>query len=155
MLEAEIPLTTDEGYQYLIVFKEFQNIPRDYGLTIINVSIILMDDISPNNSLKTLFKFSHIILEYLENHNVILYYYCDVAPINIRKNRKMNITPQEFRSNLFSKMFEKINSSDYVEKPVIIEDIENGDHYVSLICHKNNYKVVKEIEMDIISLSEK
>ena len=65
MLEAEIPLTTDEGCQYLIVFKEFQYIPRDYGLTIIDVSIVLMDDILPNNSLKTLFKFSHIILEYL------------------------------------------------------------------------------------------
>jgi hypothetical protein len=42
-LEKEIPLTTDEGYEYLIVFKEFSNTPRDYGVKIIDVSIILME----------------------------------------------------------------------------------------------------------------
>ncbi|PZW36934.1 hypothetical protein LX95_02917 [Mesonia algae] len=150
-MEKEIPLITDEGYEYLIVFKEFCNTPRDYGIVIIDVSIILMDDITPINSLKTFFRFSKLILDYLNENNVVLYYYCDTSNITIRSNRIRKITPQEFRSKLFSIIFEKINSQDFIEKPIKINDPENGHHYTSLICHKENFKLLLEIEKDLKS----
>ena len=150
-MEKEIPLTTDEGYEYLVVFKEFCNTPRNYGIIIIDVSIILMGDVIPINSIKTFSRFSQIILDYLNENNVILYYYCDTSDIAIRNNRKRKVTPQEFRSKLFSKIFEKMNPTNFIEKPIKINDPENGNHYTSLICHKQNSKVLFEIEKDLKS----
>lgn len=93
-MNEEIPYITEDGHEYLIVFTEFQSTPRDYGVKIVDVSIVLMNDIYAINRIKTLFKFSQIIRNYLSENDVILYYYCDVTPIKIRHNRKKEMTPQ-------------------------------------------------------------
>ena len=87
-LESEIPFETSEGYQYIVSFTEIQSIPKEYNIPLVSISIVLVSQNIETNSLKTLNKFIQIILAYLEQNDVIVYFYCDTAPIKIRKNRK-------------------------------------------------------------------
>ncbi|MFN2261573.1 MAG: hypothetical protein ABR595_05870, partial [Psychroflexus sp.] len=103
-------------------------------------SIVLMSNLYTNNSIKTLLQFSNIISEYLNSNHVILYYYCDTSPINMRGNRKKEISPQHYRSKLFSKIFQKGNFDAYIEKSIRISDPENGNHFTSIISLKRNQK---------------
>lgn len=106
-LDKKIPFLTEEGHQYLVSFVKFSANGIDYGIPIIDVSITLMNDEIEYNTIKTLNIFVDIINNYLDQHNVVLYYYCDTAAINMRINRKEKLLPQEYRSKLFSSMFNK------------------------------------------------
>ncbi|MCL9771200.1 hypothetical protein NAT47_12325 [Flavobacterium sp. HXWNR69] len=132
-LEKEVSFVTEEGYQYLVSFIEFSSSGVNYEIPIVDVSITLMNDGIENNSIKTLNKFTYIIDEYLKQHNVVLYSYCDTAPIKMRTNRKIKLLPQEFRSKLFSSMFNERNFENYILKEIRITDLERGDHFTSLI----------------------
>ena len=114
-MNLEIPFKTEEGYEYLVVFQEYPNYTSIFGIKIVDVSIILMNEEIEHNSYKSLIKFVKIIHQYLEsNTDVILYYYCDISPIKIRGNRKRKYSYQEFRSKLFLSLFEKFNSQKYI-----------------------------------------
>ncbi len=54
-----------------------------------------------------------------------------------RKTREIE-SFQEFRSNLFSAMFHRINPDDLLLKSFIITDKENGNHYISFIFKEQN-----------------
>lgn len=58
------------------------------------------------NNASTLSKFSKIVREYLSENDVILYCYCDDREIE-RSKKHQNLTPQEYRSVLFERMFDK------------------------------------------------
>lgn len=123
-LEKEIPFVTEEGYEYLVSFTEFSSKGIDYKIPIVDISITLMSGNIENNSIKTLNKFTDTIDDYLKQHNVVLYYYCDTAPIKMRANRKAIFLPQEFRSKLFSSMFNQRNFENYILKEIRITDTE-------------------------------
>lgn len=59
------------------------------------------------------------------------------------------MSPQEYRSILFSKIFERSNQGNYREKIVRISDPENGDHFISLIFRVENQNVIKKIKEDL------
>jgi hypothetical protein len=101
------------------------------------------------NSIKTLNIFVDIIHNYLNQHNVVLYYYCDTAVIKMRINREEKLLPQEYRSKLFSSMFNKKNIDDYLLAEIRISDPERGDHFTSLISSINNVDKIKLIEDDL------
>lgn len=148
-LEKEIPFVTEEGYQYLVSFTKFSSNGVNYQIPIVDVSITLMSNDIENNSIKTLNKFTDIIDDYLKQHNVVLYYYCDTAPIKMRVNRKTQLLPQEYRSRLFSSMFNQRNFEDYILKEIRITDPEKGDHFTSLISNLNNIDKIQLIENDL------
>lgn len=148
-LEKEIPFITEEGYQYLVKFIEFTANDMDYGIPIIDVSITLMSANIEANSIKTLNIFVEIIIDYLTQHNVILYYYCDTSAIKMRNNRQYKLLPQEYRSKLFSSMFNKRNFKNYVLAEIKINDIERGDHFTSLISTTKNIDKIRLIEEDL------
>lgn len=57
-------------------------------------------------SIKTLMAIAHLLANvFKENKNLIYYFYCDDMSDVVRRHKE--ITPQEFRSTLFSKMFER------------------------------------------------
>ena len=148
-LELEIPFETTEGYQYLISFREFPSSQINYNIPLIDVSITLMSDAIETNSLKTLNKFIQIVLDYLNQNDVIIYYYCDTAPIKIRETRKQKYSYQEYRFNLFLSMFNKLKSSDFYLQDIIINDNVNGNHYTSLISRTINSDIVKVVKSDL------
>ena len=81
-MDKEVPFKTEEGYEYLVVFQEYSNYSSIFGIKIIDVSIILLNDEIEQNTYKSLIEFVKIINLYLEeNQDIILYYYCDTLPI--------------------------------------------------------------------------
>ena len=153
-LEKEITFVTEEGYEYLIKFTLFPQKDFEYEIDIIDISLILMSQTIENNSLKTLAYFTNIIDAYLIENDVILYYYCDTLEIKMRENRKEKLLPQEYRSLLFSSMFNKRNFENYILKAIKISDEINGDHFISLISHINNIQKIEKIESDIQRLDK-
>ncbi len=147
--ELEVPFETEEGYQYIVSFREFPPNQIDYDIPLIDISITLVSSNIETNSLKTLNKFIKIVLEYLEQNDVIVYYYCDIAPIKIRQNRKQKYSNQEFRFNLFLLMFNKMKSDAFYLQDIIITDNENGNHYTSLISRTSNKEKVELVKLDI------
>jgi hypothetical protein len=148
-LELEVPFETEEGYQYLIGFREITPNNNQFNIPLVDVAIVLTSQDIESNSLKTLNQFIRIILEFLENNDVIIYYYCDSAPIKIRQNRKQNYSNQEFRFNLFLLMFNKQKSDNYYLQDIIITDVVNGNHYTSLISKITNREKVELVKMEI------
>ncbi|MFC3562506.1 hypothetical protein [Pedobacter jamesrossensis] len=138
-----IPLITKEGHNYLIQFEFIgkAQIPDGVKTDIVDVLISVENNVGINNS-STLGQFASILKKYLTENNVILYCYCDHAEIN-RAANKQNMSPQKYRSKLFSAMFDKQGNDDYVSQLIVIND--EVDHYIHLISHKKN-------EGDIVSL---
>jgi hypothetical protein len=153
-LEIEIPFESEEGHQYLISFREFPTNQTNYSIPLIDTSITLMSSKVATNSLKTLNSFIKIVLDYLEKNDVIIYYYCDTSPINIRQTRKQNFSNQEFRFLLFELMFNKLKSEDYYLQNIIISDNVNGNHYTSLISRTANKDKIELVKLDIEKLNK-
>jgi len=148
-LESEIPFETSEGYQYIVSFTEIQSIPKEYNIPLVSISIVLVSQNIETNSLKTLNKFIQIILAYLEQNDVIVYFYCDTAPIKIRKNRIEKISNQEFRFNLFLSMFNKLKSDHFYLQPIKLTDSEKGNHFTALISKISNLEKVEMVKTDL------
>jgi hypothetical protein len=153
-LELEIPFETDEGYQYLVSFREVTPQQNNYGIAIVDVSIVLMSSNIESNSYKTLNNFIEIIFDYLIKNDVIVYYYCDVVPVKIRKNRDIKLSPQEFRFKLFSTMFVKRNSLEFYLQEITLTDAEENNHYTSLISKISNKDKVELVKSDIEKLNK-
>ncbi len=153
-LDIEIPFETEEGYQYLVSFREITSFQNNYDISLIDVSIVLMSSNIESNSYKTLNKFIEIILGYLLKNNVIIYYYCDVVPIKIRENRNIKFSFQEFRFKLFSTMFSKRNSEEFYLQEIILNDAEENNHYTSLISRIANKDKVELVKSDIEKLNK-
>ena len=96
--------------------------------------------IKQTNNLKTLFIFSDYVERFLQDHNVILYYYCDDAEIS---KRNKEVTPQEFRHNLFNSLFDRKVNDNVVRETVILTDEDGLTHYITIFSNKKN-----EAELD-------
>ena len=99
---------------------------------------------------KVLFAVSDTLAKFMnDNENVVLCFYCD-ANSDVRRNHN-DIPPQEYRSQLFSRMFELYvksrNLSDYINHRIEIEDSENcaNRQFAHFICHKKYESVVTSI----------
>lgn len=154
MIHLEIPFETEEGYQYLVSFREVTPNQNDYNIALVDVSIVLMSLNIESNSYRTLNKFIEIIIKFLSENDVIIYYYCDIVPIKIRENRTKKYSPQEFRFNLFSTMFCKKNNHDYFLQEIILKDNVEGNHYTSLISRIDNKEKVELVKKDIEKLNK-
>jgi hypothetical protein len=151
-LEHTLPHETKEGNKYLIEFSLFKEaaIPVNVGLPIVNLNLIQVEFVKQNGHafLKYLAQY---ICDYVNTFDVILYYYCDRSDINMRKNR--GVSPQQYRHDLFSMLYATINNETLIREIVVINDPENGDHYISLISSEKNAKELELLrrEFDIFS----
>lgn len=156
-LEKVVPLTGKEGHEYFIQFSLFNQevLPATYNIDIIDLVITLVDDKRNGfNSASTLFQISACIKEYLEDNNVVLYCYCDNKHIDRNKN-KAHLSPQQYRSMLFSKMFDKGDDKTYTNSLIVIGDPANQDHYIHLISKKSNQTMIDVIAADIKGFDNK
>ena len=74
---------------------------------------------------KILYAVTDVLARFLdENDDAVLCFYCD-ADTDVQRNHK-DLLPQEYRSRLFSRMFDKYTKSheltDYINHRVEIED---------------------------------
>ncbi|QPH40645.1 hypothetical protein [Pedobacter endophyticus] len=144
-----IPLTTKEGHNYLIQFEFIgkEHIPQSVKADVVDVLISVENNVGINNG-STLSQFASILKEFLVENNVVLYCYCDHA--EIIRARKQSMSPQEYRSKLFSAMFDKQNNSDYINQLIIIND--EVDHYIHLISLKENEEDVVLLRNEVLNL---
>ncbi len=137
-----VPIECSEGHQYLLKFKDCRNLPIELDIEVVDITLSLTSELSEINNPKTLNKITSVIFNFLEDNDVILYFYCSRDSIIQRQNRKELLSPQHYRSYLFSTMFEKATrnyeNSSFVNKSVILKDELEGDHYLHLIA-KNKY----------------
>jgi hypothetical protein len=154
-LDQVIPLTTKEGHQYLIEFfitNELIILPESIDIKIANVAITLISGAGMNNA-STLFQISGIMKEYLNQNDVVLYCYCDQKEI-ARGVKNITISPQRYRSLLFSRMFDRKNDDNFINNPIIIADEVHGDHYIHLISKKSNQSNIHAIEKELMKLNK-
>lgn len=151
-LDKVIPFTSKSGNKYLIQFGIFKGY-QDLGIPVVDVSLVLAEHNSANNSIKDLKDISQIIIDYLNKHDVIIYYYCDNKEI---KRRDRKILPQEYRFRLFDRLFCWLNHKSLIKNDIIINDDSNNDiHFISLISNKRNIERIKDISEEINRMSHK
>jgi hypothetical protein len=142
-LDKIIPFISSKGNKYLLKFEQFHYKFDNINIPIIDITLLQEDIANQNNTFKYLLRIADYVLEYINHNNVILYYYCDHKEI---EKRVENISPQEYRFNLFSALFKRKAESNFIKKSIIISDSENGDHFISIIS-----RIEDSINLDIIT----
>ncbi len=153
---VDIPYSTNEGIDYLIRFTLFSKDRLPEEITIPVVDIVIETDADVNdikNSAYSLMQITQIINDYAIENNAIYYCYCSDKPIK-RADGKKHLSNQEYRSLLFCKMFEKNNNSDFINKSVVINDLQKGNHHIHLIAKLENEYMVNLIS-DTLSQFDK
>lgn len=148
-LEESYSLTTKEGHEYRIGFTPFNVIavPESITKPIIDV-VIAIDDNKGMNNASTLFKFSEIVKEYLSKNDVILYCFCDTQEIERAKTHQ-HLTPQEYRSLLFERMFDKVSNKDFINKPIVLTDGDDNKHCIHFFSRSKNLDQIEELSVII------
>lgn len=103
-----------------------------------------------------LLKISNVIGEvFNDNENLILYFYCDDIHDVLRRNK--GLTPQKFRSNLFSRMFDKYILSNGITNMINTPiEIKAGRHiYIHLISRSIHLEYVNAIKSAIMEMESK
>lgn len=158
-------ITTRKGDEYRIMLIDAdvsmlaKQVRDTLALNDIDISEIIIDRISGGES--TAQEVLHAITGriadlFADNANLILYYSCDdLNPIPSRNTRGANkdLSVQEYRSKLFSHIFDSYMVSHQVSgfsnTPIII----NGEGYVQfmhLIAREKHFAIVNRIKEDVI-----
>lgn len=153
-LEEVYSFTTIEGIEYRIGFSPFNSllVPTTIDKPIIDVVIAVEENKHVNNA-GTLFAIPKIIKAYLAKNDVLLYCYCDSIEIS-RTNKHQSLTPQEYRNLLFQKMFEREAGLDFINKLIILTDLNNIDHYIIIISTISNLSAIEIAENELIKLNK-
>lgn len=153
-LDEIYSLNTKEGHEYKIGFSLFNalHIPEIVEKDVVDVTIVVNDNKGINNAY-TLLQISNIIKKYLSNNDVILYCYCDSKEIE-RNKQHMHLTPQEYRSLLFQRMFDKASNAGFINKPITFTDKNNDIHCIHLISQIDNSEQIETITNEILPLKK-
>ncbi len=150
----EYPFTTSiSGVRYVLIFSEFDN--QDYNTPVIDITLVCEDNLEQANDVDVLININNFIKDYLSQFkNVIIYYYCDKAPI-VKSKKNQNLSNQEYRHILFNRMFEFSKFNSVIKKSIIINDPEEGNHYINLIGNTSLYDTIEKIALDINKINNK
>ena len=153
-LEHTLSHETKEGNKYLVEFSAFnQNaIPVNVNLPIINLSLVQVEAVK-QNSPSFLKYLAQYVCDYINTFDVILYYYCDTTDITMRRSRKS--TPQKYRHELFSTLYDTIHNESIIREIIIIKDDSVGDHYISLITSEKNRKELETLTAELEDFKDK
>jgi len=153
-LERIETFISKEGNCYNIIFSVFQQerIPIEIQKTLIDVTISIENQICLNG-VETLGKIADIIKNYLDENDVILYSYCDNKDIN-RSIKKQELYPQHYRSLLFTSLFNKYNTLNYINEVIVIADEDYGHHYIHLIAKVEDKDVLDLLTDTLINFGK-
>lgn len=153
-IEHTLSHETKEGNKYLVEFSAFDKtaIPVSVNLQIINLSLVQVEAVK-QNSPSFLKYLAQYVCDYINTFDVILYYYCDTTDITMRKSRKS--TPQKYRHELFSTLYDTIHSESIIREIIVIKDDSVGDHYISLITTQKNRKELETLTAEFEDFKDK
>jgi hypothetical protein len=148
-----------EGNEYTIEFSPFakENVPGNVKLIITDINLKFVGNIKQVNNAGTLNMISSGIFDVLKSDkNMALYFYCDNTDID---RRNQSISPQKYRSLLFSKMFERFllirKRNDYIDEPIILIGKDEVEHYIHIISHKDNECQINILKTEIKKMENK
>jgi len=146
------------GSEYIIEISKFPSQSHDLEIDIFDVTLKAVNIIKNDNA-EILSVLSTKVIDHLNTHNCIIYFYCDQQPIKKSKQNK-HLSNKEFRHKLFNALFERtkslnVNSFDLLIENIIIEDKENDNHYISLLAKKSDEAILQDSMLMIESLNQK
>ena len=101
--------------------------------------------------IKILYEVINILAKFLkENKNAVLSFYCD--PVADIKRSHIEIPPQQYRSLLFTRMFDvyiKRHKEDFINHVIEIED-NTSVQYAHFICRKEHLNLLTIIHTAIV-----
>ena len=151
MEEISISISSKSNDEYRIILSPFN---QDIIPCEVRKSIRDIEGENPTD-IGILLKISDIIGKVLnDNNNLILYFYCDDMHDIPRRDKAL--TPQKFRSLLFSRMFDKYISSNsiinIINTPIEIKaDRHIYIHLISRACHLEHVNAIKSTIMEMES----
>lgn len=149
--EKIIPVERQDGNKYLLRISEFQS-GFDFGIPVVDVQFVMVERDIAKPALGELIFIAKELLKFLNENDVVLYYYCDNVDMQ-RSNHHSHQTPQEYRYLLFDRLYEWFKNESLVKDDVIIR--EDGGHYISLISTLKNKSVLTDISNEIEKLNDK
>jgi len=151
---VSFPLITSEGYKYIINFERVdlvqfsEEVAGKTDVPVYDLNFKLyganISDIEINNP-KTLYRIGAIILDFLIENDVIIYYFCDTKQIKKGKKHE-HISHQEFRHMLFTTMYRYVATRrqlDNFENNALEITGENEKYYLHFLCSQKNLTYVK------------
>ena len=161
MEEISISISSKSNDEYRIILSPFNQdiIPCEVRKSIRDIEIadVTLERVKGENptDIGILLKISDIIGKVLnDSNNLILYFYCDDMHDIPRRDKAL--TPQKFRSLLFSRMFDKYISSNsiinIINTPIEIKaDRHIYIHLISRACHLEHVNAIKSTIMEMES----
>lgn len=156
VLEAVIPFTSSNSHKFLIKFETFKG-GVDFSIPLIDISLVLVEPMDNRKvEFKDLISIANLIKDYLNINQVVLYYYCDHSADDLFiSDKNKHLLPQEYRSFLFSRMFDFLKIHNFVKDEIIIIDNDNIPHHISLITKKEDRKSLTEISIEVQKMNDK
>lgn len=162
----------DSEYRILLTPVNVEVLPENILRTLsdrhVDISELIIERISGDDTTgqDVLHDITSWIAEiFANNQNLIIYYSCDdITPIPARnkKSKHSDIPVNEYRSKLFSRMFNTYMSSHQVsgvaDIPIRLDNYENGMGYslfFHFIARKHHYDIVELLKEDIKEVSGK
>ncbi len=160
-MDISVSVYSSQGDEYRLKLSSFTNLPDRLNTILANrieIIDVTLERISGRSiaSIKILSTISNIIADIFEaNENIILYFYCD--DIHEISRRSQYLSPQEYRSRLFSRMIDKYLFSRkityIVNTPIRIKSEQ--DIFIHLISRTSHGVYVKALQNEIQALNEK
>ncbi len=161
-MKVTYPIRAVNGDEYLVRIESFNRemLPDDVKALLGSIEIldISLERVSGNTptSPNVLFDISNFIAGVLnDNPEIILFFYCDDIHDVDRRNK--SITPQKYRSRLFSRMFDHYTHSHVINYIVNtpLEFKTDKDVYIHFISKQEHLKYVDAIKNTILGLADK
>lgn len=160
-ISVSIKSKSDDEYRIILSPFNLEVIPDEVRVLLgsdMEIADVTLERVKGNNptDIGILLKISNVIGEvFSDNENLILYFYCDDMHDILRRDKEL--TPQKFRSNLFSRMFDKYISSngitDMINTPIEVK--ADRCIYIHLISRSAHLKYVNAIKRAIMEMESK
>ncbi|MCF0164843.1 MAG: hypothetical protein HUJ92_06125 [Bacteroidales bacterium] len=161
-MEVTYRINTREGDELIISLSStYPHIKDLLAPYFCDIEIIDMSIVRKNGAdvirMATLKEIADKTVNILDNSpNAILFYICDSTEKipNIRRSRK--ILCQQYRDELFSKMFERYTAnldSNWIDYKIIAE-VENEPQYIHIIYRKEHTDAISILKQEVLSTIE-
>lgn len=80
-MNITLPIECSDGHQYLLKLTDCKNLPIETTIEIVDIALISMSKIDIVNNAGNLNRIASILFNFLEENDVILYFYCSKDPI--------------------------------------------------------------------------
>jgi hypothetical protein len=162
-MQIHASFTNNEGEQYIVMLSDEDNIflstktnnfLKHNDIELLAIYLTRNGNLTNKTNLKVMAQICEFLGEYLASHiNTLFYFICDdlnEVPMN-KKKRDNGISPQKYRSKLFTKMFEKFGPRfcDDIENIPIYIDACGHEMYAHIITRSQHLQIVNIIKEDV------